>query len=300
MTDDLMRLFGTDRVAGLVKNLDEDTPNDPKILSASIEQAQKRVESRNFQTRKTVLEYDDVMNQQRNIIYDQRRKVLDGEDIHSYVSSMITDVIDSTVHGEIAKLGKVSDVSEIAEIITPFRPMFIIPQEVPALFPNAAGMSADDISAVLQKKAFDVYEQKEKRLGNIPGTDTPLMRELERVIMLRVVDEYWMDHIERDDRPPSGYIASGLRTTKPRRRLQKEGFEMFEAMVNGIKEEVVRRIFTVRVNINQKLERKSVSRDFTDGAKAGSGPKRQPVRAGKKIGRNDPCPCGKLRPNGCR
>ncbi len=298
MTDDLMRLFGTDRVAGLVKNLDEDTPIDPKILSASIEQAQKRVESRNFQTRKTVLEYDDVMNQQRNIIYDQRRKVLDGEDIHSYVSSMITDVIDSTVHGEIAKLGKVSDVSEIAEIITPFRPMFIIPQEVPALFPNAAGMSADDISAVLQKKAFDVYEQKEKRLGNIPGTDTPLMRELERVIMLRVVDEYWMDHIDAmtDLRQGISLLAYGQQN--PVDAYKKEGFEMFEAMVNGIKEEVVRRIFTVRVNINQKLERKSVSRDFTTAQKAGSGPKRQPVRAGKKIGRNDPCPCGKLRPNG--
>ena len=298
MTDDLMRLFGTDRVAGLVKNLDEDTPIDPKILSASIEQAQKRVESRNFQTRKTVLEYDDVMNQQRNIIYDQRRKVLDGEDIHSYVSSMITDVIDSTVHGEIAKLGKVSDVSEIAEIITPFRPMFIVPQEVPALFPNAAGMSADDISAVLQKKAFDVYEQKEKRLGNIPGTDTPLMRELERVIMLRVVDEYWMDHIDAmtDLRQGISLLAYGQQN--PVDAYKKEGFEMFEAMVNGIKEEVVRRIFTVRVNINQKLERKSVSRDFTTAQKAGSGPKRQPVRAGKKIGRNDPCPCGKLRPNG--
>lgn len=298
MTDDLMRLFGTDRVAGLISNLDEDTPIEQKILSNSIEQAQKRIESRNFQTRKTVLEYDDVMNQQRNIIYEQRRKVLNGEDIKSYVSNMIRDVIDSTVHDEYSKLGNISDISQIIDIISPFRNMFVVPSEITSLFPNPSGLSADDISESLQAKAFEVYEQKEKRLGFIPDTNIPLMRELERVIMLRVVDEYWMDHIDAmtDLRQGIGLRAYGQ--VNPVDAYKKEGFDMFEAMVNGIKEEVVRRIFTVRVNINQKLERKSVSRDFTAAQNAGSGTKKQPVKAGKKIGRNDPCPCGKLRPNG--
>ncbi len=149
----------------------------------------------------------------------------------------------------------------------------------------------------MQEKATAVYDERERALGIIDGTDTPLMRELERVVMLRVVDEYWMDHIDAMQELRQGIYLRAYGQAKPVDEYKREGFDMFEAMINGMKEETVRRIFTVRVKKEQKIERRSVSKDSAAVLSSG-GEKRQPVKAAKKPGRNDPCPCGKKRPNG--
>ena len=296
MTDDLMRLFGGERVARIMDTLkiDEDTPIDQRMLSGAIENAQKRVESRNFQSRKTVLEYDDVMNTQRNIIYEQRRKVLDGEDVQKYIQDMIKSTITGTISSGFSSGGKVTEKDELAEIVAPFEQMFLPKNslEIPD-----GGFTKEELTDKVLSKAEEFYAAKEKSLGLLPGTDTPLMRELERVILLRVVDEYWMDHIDAMSELRQGIGLRAYGQVNPVDAYKQEGFDMFEAMVNGIKEEVVRRIFTVRVKTNNAIERRSVA--TVTSATAGDGTdRRRPVKTGKKIGRNDPCPCGKLRPNG--
>jgi len=295
MTDDIMRLFGTERIMRMMEtlNVDEDTPLDQKILSNAIEQSQMRVESRNFQTRKRVLEYDDVMNTQRGIIYDQRRKVLDGENIKSYIHSMTDDVIERAVNSGFTASGSLTDRSELDEIIAPFTKMFLSRGDI-ALPPE--GLTREELTDAIKEKAFAFYDEKERALGTLPGTDTPVMRELERIVLLRVVDEYWMDHIDAmsDLRQSVGLRAYGQ--SNPVDEYKRDGFDMFEAMVTGIREEVVRRVFTVRVKTQAPLERKSAA---SYSASTVGGPVRQePVKKAKKPGRNDPCPCGKLRPNG--
>ena len=298
MTDDIMRLFGTERVMHLMDtlNVDEDTPLDNKMLSNAIEQSQMRVESRNFQTRKRVLEYDDVMNTQRNIIYGERRKVLDGENISENIRGMISDVIERAVNSGFTGSGNLTGRAELDEIIEPFTKMFLRRGEI-QLPPE--GISKAELEETLKEKAFAFYDAKEKALGFFPDGTTPLMRELERIILLRVVDEYWMDHIDAmsDLRQSVGLRAYAQ--TNPVDEYKRDGFDMFEAMVNGIREEVVRRLFVARVKKEENLERKSVTSYSATTAGGGDGTiKREPVKKAKKPGRNDPCPCGKLRPNG--
>ncbi|MBR2832801.1 MAG: preprotein translocase subunit SecA [Oscillospiraceae bacterium] len=297
MTDDIMRLFGSERVMGMMETLglDDDTPIDQKMLSNAIEQAQRKVESKNFQIRKNVLEYDDVMNTQRNIIYEQRRQVLDGEDIGGHVQSMIRDVIGAAVSAACDEHGRLHDPELAEDLVKQFRPLFL--RDADSI---AVGMTRDEAEETLLTAAEKVYAAKERELGNIPGTETPFMRELERVVMLRVVDEYWMDHIDAMHELRQGVSLRAYGQTNPVDEYKREGFDMFEAMVNGIKEEVVRRLFIARVRKEQPLERTSVSRTVTTAGNVGGddSEKKQPVKKGKKIGRNDPCPCGKLRPNG--
>ena len=295
LTDDIMRLFGGERIHSLMETLkvDEDMPIDNKMLSNAIESAQKRVESRNFQSRKNVLEYDDVMNTQRNLIYEQRRKVLDGEDIKPYIQSMINDVVTKTVASEFSSGGRLTAGEELDEVIAPFEKLFPVKAglEIPA-----EGFTKDSLTETILEKANEYYEKKEKELGYIENTQTPLMRELERVVLLRVVDEYWMDHIDAMHELRQGIGLRAYGQTNPVDEYKREGFDMFEAMVNGIREEVVRRVFTARVT-TRSIERKSVART-TGASVGGSAVRKTPAKAGKKIGRNDPCPCGKLRPNG--
>ena len=297
MTDDIMRLFGSERIMGMMDALkiDDDTPIDQKMLSNAIEQAQRKVESKNFQIRKNVLEYDDVMNTQRNIIYEQRRQVLDGEDIGGHVQSMIRDVIGSAVAVACDEHGRIHDEAAAEELVKQFRPLFL--RDEGAVRP---GMGKEEAEEALLTAAEAVYAAKEKELGCIPDTDTPFMRELERVVMLRVVDEYWMDHIDAMHELRQGVSLRAYGQTNPVDEYKREGFDMFEAMVNGIKEEVVRRLFVARVRKEQPLQRTSVSRTVTTAGNVGGddSEKKQPVKKGKKIGRNDPCPCGKKRPNG--
>ena len=259
MTDDIMRLFGSERIMSMMDALkiDDDTPLDQKMLTNAIEQAQKTVESRNFQTRKNVLEYDDVMNVQRNVIYAERRKVLDGEDLQPSVRRMIEEFVTSTVADGFPH-DHHPDLREINELLAPFGRLFLAPGEIRLNPDELASLTADKLSEKVLERAFDVYEKKEAALGLMPG-GTPLMREVERVVMLRVVDEYWMDHLDAMTELRRGISLRGYGNTKPIDAYKNEGFEMFEAMIRGIREETVRRLYIVRVTQQQPLERKSVS-----------------------------------------
>ncbi len=290
MTDDIMRLFGSERVIGMMESLglDEDTPLDNKILSNAIEQAQKTVESRNFQTRKATLEYDDVMNTQRKLIYEQRYKVLNGEDVQDSIRGMIDEFITDAV-------GTADPVDEAAleETLTPFYPLFLRR----GALEFHAGLRCKEICEQLEAAADEVYRKKEADLGTMPD-GTPLMRELERVVLLRVVDEYWMDHIDAMSELRRGIGLRGYGNVKPVDAYKQEGFDMFEKMIGGIRQEVVRRIYLARVRKDQGVERKSVAKNAVGNVGGDASVKKQPVRREKKPGRNDPCPCGKLRPNG--
>ena len=320
LTDDIMRLFGSERIMNMMDTLgiDEDTPIDQKILSNAIENAQKKVESRNFQARKNVLEYDDVMNTQRNIIYDQRRRVLDGENIKDNIMQMVEDVIQSAVITGFAP----SDGQEehhhkghvqvtltrelLRDICAPFMGLFLVNRDLEIPDDKLSSMDQQSLESFLLERAKAVYEAREKALGSIEGaeTPTPLMREVERIVLLRVVDEYWMDHIDAMHELRQGIRLRAYAQVNPVDEYKKEGFDMFEAMINGIKEEVVRRIYTVQVRRETPLQRQSVSRTVSTVAGANAGGdktvKRQPVRAAKKPGRNDPCPCGKWKADGSR
>ena len=290
LTDDIMRLFGSERVMGMMEalGLEEDMPIDNKMVSNAIEQSQKTVESRNFQVRKNTLEYDDVMNVQRKLIYDQRYKVLDGEDIKSSIAGMIKDFIADNV-------GNVDPESPeaLAEILAPFEKLFLAKGRIR----YESGMKSEDLARRLEEIAFEVYEAKEKALGNMPN-GLPVMRELERVIMLRVVDEYWMEHIDAMSELRRGIGLRGYGNIKPIDAYKQEGLDMFETIISGMREEVVRRIYLARVRANESVQRKSVVKNAATNIGGDASAKKQPIRRAQKIGRNDPCPCGKMRPNG--
>lgn len=297
MTDDVMRLFGSERVMGLMETMkiEEDQPLDAKMLSGAIEQAQKTVESRNFQTRKTVLEYDDVMNQQREIIYGERRKVLDGEDIREQIMSMISEFIKSNVTEGLGGVAAETQ-EELNKALKPFEKLFMHPGEIKI---ESLGRKADtdSVSEAVQAVADRVYEQREAAFGIVNGT--ALMREIERVVMLRVVDEYWMDHIDAMAELKRGIGLRGYGAVKPVDAYKQEGFDMFEAMVHGIREETVRRIFTVQVRKENPIQRKAVAKNAAANM-GGAAVKMQPVRKGPKPKPNDPCPCGRMKADGSR
>ena len=298
MTDDVMRLFGSERMMNMMETLgvDEDTPLDHKMLSNAIEQAQKTVESRNFQTRKSVLEYDDVMNTQRNIIYDERRKVLDGEDIRESIDKMISEFISSTVNDALAG-GAAENQEHLNEVVAPFEKYFLKRGEI-TMESLGGKAKADKIIEAVSEAARRVYAEREKEFGLDPN-GVPVMREIERVVMLRVVDEYWMDHIDAMDELKRGIGLRGYGNIKPIDAYKQEGFDMFEAMINGIREETVRRLYTIRVRKEQTIERKAVSKNQAANV-GGEQVKKKPIRKAPKPGRNDPCPCGKMKPDGSR
>ncbi len=285
LTDDVMRLFGSERIMGMMETLkmEEDQPIDAKLLSNAIEQAQRTVESRNFQTRKATLEYDDVMNAQRKIIYGQRYQVLDGEDVRDSIHSMIEEFIRDSIGTVDPKTPE-----ELEEILQHFYPLF--------LYRNAIrfheGIRCEELLETVQAAADKVYAQREAEYG------PELMRELERVILLRVVDEYWMDHIDAMSELRKGIGLRGYGNVNPVDAYRQEGFDMFEAMIAGIRQEVVRRIYLARVRKEQGVERKSVVKNPVTNVGGDASVRKQPVKREKKPGRNDPCPCGRLRPNG--
>ena len=301
MTDDLMRLFGSERVLGMMERMgvDEDTPLDFKILSNAIEQAQKTVESRNFQSRKSVLEYDDVMNVQRNTIYDQRRKVLDGDDLQNSVRSMIADYIRDTVHSGMEGQDYFEDLAQFENAVAPFETMFLRRGELTPPRKELDSLTGHDLIDKLVEKAEAVYTAREQEFGLMPNA-SPLMRELERVILLRVVDEYWMDHLDAMQELRRGIGLRAYGNDKPVDAYKREGYDMFEEMINGIRTEVVRRIFTVQVKKEQPLERKSVAKGAVSNVGGDDSIKKQPVKKADKPGRNDPCPCGKMKEDGSR
>jgi preprotein translocase subunit SecA len=198
-----------------------------------------------------------------------------------------------------AEHGRVVDRKHLEEILAPFEKLFLPKGAISLTDNELKEMTADSLSELILEKAEAAYQAKEKRIGNFPD-GTPIMRELERVIMLRVVDEYWMDHIDAMHELRRGIGLRAYGNTKPVDAYKQEGFEMFEAMINGIKEEVVRRLFIVQVKKEQSLERKSVARGAVNNLGGDGTVKKQPVRKEKKPGRNDPCPCGKMKPDGSR
>ncbi len=283
LQDDLMRLFSTDRVMGMMDmlGLDEDTPIDAKILSNAVENAQRNVESRHFRARKSVLEYDDVMNIQREVIYAQRQKVLDGENLRENMMAMLRGVVETSVTTAIAQAGHL-DEAGFQELIRQFEGIY---------FPKGAcpmpqKLSADQLSQQIIDLAQQTYQEKEAAYG--PET----MRELERVVMLRVVDEYWMENIDAMDDLKQGIGLRAYGQHDPVVAYKEEGYEMFQAMISAIREETVRRMFLVRLKAKQEVKRERVAKETGTAAATKSEVKKQPVRKEKKAGPNDPCPCG--------
>ena len=278
MEDDLMRLFAADRVMNLMNSLglDEDTPIDAKILSGAVENAQKSVESRNFRARKNVLEYDDVMNTQREVIYAQRKKVLDGEDLRSNILSMLRETIDSAC-AEAFGQGEGA-----AEAVAKFDGIYF-PKGAYEIPENA---DAKSLSESLYNFALSQYEKKEAAYG------APIMRELERVVMLRVVDEYWMDNIDAMEDLKQGIGLRAYGQHDPVIAYKEEGYEMFQAMITAIREETVRRMFLVRLNPTSEVKREKVAKETGASGSPESAAKPQPIRKAHKVGPNDPCPCG--------
>ena len=286
MEDDIMRLFGTERMQNMMETLkiDDDTPIDAKILSGAIENAQKKVESKNFQARKNTLEYDDVMNVQREVIYKQRRQVLDGENMGQFIRNMIHRWIDTSIHGHLGENKHLS--AESYQLATePFRGLFFPPDQFQYTDEDLAKQSPDALVEELDQAALAVYDAKEAALGD------ELMRELERVMMLRVVDEYWMDHIDAMEELKKGIQLRAYAQTNPVDAYKKEGFEMFEAMLQAIQEETIRRIILARVQTNE-VRRERVAKVTGESGGSEEPQKKAPVRKSIKIGPNDPCPCG--------
>ena len=289
MQDDLMRLFAANRVMGMMDTLglDEDTPIDAKILSGAVENAQKTVESRNFQTRKHVLEYDDVMNVQREVIYAQRQKVLNGEDLKDTIRSMIQNVVSSTVTSVLAEAGGTVTEERLPMLLAQFDGVYWPRGVLESRKDDLLGKNAQDASAVVEEFAEKVYTQKETMYGE------PLMRELERVIMLRVVDEYWMDNIDAMDDLKQGIGLRAYGQHDPVVAYKEEGYQMFQAMIQAIREETVRRLFLVQLRPHQEIKREKVAKETGTAGGDESTVKKAPVRtSANKVGPNDPCPCG--------
>ena len=293
LDDDLMRLFGGDRITGLMERLDlgEDIPIENKMLTKGIENAQTSVESRNFQSRKSTLEYDDVMNKQREIIYSQRKNVLDGTDLQKEISGFIGNIISETVHnafGESKSIDQEGYRAMMGALEGSFFPKYAVkfsPEEIEKT-------SAETFIEAFTAKALETYAAKEADINKAreanPGI--PDMRELERVVMLRVVDEYWMEHIDAMQDLRQGIRLQAYAQSNPVDAYKRESLHMFEEMVAAIQEETVRRLYSMRLKTNQEVKRERVASGITEGRGDGT-VKKQPRRV-QKVGRNDPCPCG--------
>ena len=285
LEDDLLRLFGGERIQNMMEKiaLDEDTPLESKMLTKAIENSQTTVESRNFQSRKSVLEYDDVMNKQREIIYGQRRQVLDGKDIQETILTMMRTTIGNEVgmaFGEQTHL----DEAGYQELLRALEGQFF-PKGAVSI-PDAASLTADELTDRFREAAEKTYAAKEAEVTS------PIMRELERVILLRVVDEYWMDHIDAMDDLKQGIRLRAYANTDPIVAYKQESLSMFEEMIAAIQAETVRRLFSVRLRKDEEVKRERVAKATVENVGGdGTTPKKQPRKV-TKIGRNDPCPCG--------
>ena len=286
LEDDLLRLFGGERITNLMDrmNLDEDTPIENKMLSKSIENAQTSVESRNFQSRKATLEYDDVMNKQREIIYGQRKQVLDGRNLKDTIFGMIRSGISNQVTLHSGEHGKL-DEDGVREILGSLEGMYFprgMVTETPA---ELAAMGEDELTELFFNAAVTTYERKEE------AVTSPIMRELERVVLLRVVDEYWMDHIDAMQELRQGIRLRAYAQVNPIDAYKKESLEMFEEMISAIQDETGRRIFSARITSEAEVKRERVAEGIV-ATTAGDGSVKKQPRKVQKIGRNDPCPCG--------
>ncbi|ACV64664.1 preprotein translocase, SecA subunit [Desulfofarcimen acetoxidans DSM 771] len=279
LEDDLMRLFGAENISGLMDKLglEEDVPIEHVLITKSIETAQKRVESRNFDARKHVLQYDDVMNQQRELIYKQRREVLAGENMQENVRQMIEKVVDNVLNVYAAE-GVYQEEWDLAGLLEQAEQLFLPDHNLTVGELEDRGKK--DLRDFILEKALDIYNAKEAELGY------ETMRELERVVILKIVDEKWMDHLDAMDQLREGVGLRAYGQKDPLVEYKFEGYEMFQNMIDSIQEDVVRYVY--RVVLVQPPEQKAVQvteNRYEDGPK-------QPVRKEDKVGRNDQCPCG--------
>ena len=286
LEDDLMRLFGGERVTNMMErlNIDEDTPIEQKILTRAIEQAQTTVESRNFQARKSVLEYDDVMNKQREIIYDQRKQVLDGLDVKNIIMNMMNTSISHLVAEYFAENDHL-DAASCRELLRQVEGLYFPKFTVRFTDEELKEKTAADVTEAFTAAAAAYYEQKEQEFTS------PVMREVERVVLLRVVDEYWMDHIDAMADLRQGIRLRAYAQTDPIIAYKKESLDMFEEMISAIQSETVRRLYSVRIKKDEEIKRERVAKATGESVGGDGTVKKQPRRV-QKIGRNDPCPCG--------
>ena len=286
LEDDLMRLFGGERVTSMMErlNIDEDTPIEQKFLTRAIEQAQTTVESRNFQARKSVLEYDDVMNKQREIIYDQRKQVLDGLDVKNIIMNMMNTSISHLVAEHFAENDHL-DAASCRELLRQVEGLYFPKFTVRFTDEELKEKTAADVTEAFTAAAAAYYEQKEQAFTS------PVMREVERVVLLRVVDEYWMDHIDAMADLRQGIRLRAYAQTDPIIAYKKESLDMFEEMISAIQSETVRRLYSVRIKKDEEIKRERVAKATGESVGGDGTVKKQPRRV-QKIGRNDPCPCG--------
>lgn len=285
MEDDLMRLFGSERVMGMLDKMgmDDETPIDQKMLSGAIESAQKKVESRNFGIRKNVLQYDDVLNTQREVIYKQRQDVLDGRDLSASILNMVDSVIATVVHGVLGEKPYVEP-QDVENIKRHFIGQFLKPEDLIYTDAEINDLTQDALVNEIRDIAHQVYAAKEEEL-------TPnIMRELERVVLLRNVDEKWMEHIDAMTELRNGIRLRAYAQRDPVVEYKREGSEMYDEMIAMIREDTVRMMYTARVRVHEEPKREKVAEETaTSGDQT---VKKTPQRAVKKPGRNDPCPCG--------
>jgi len=283
LEDELMRLFGSDKIKGLVEKLgmDDTVPIEYGLLSKQIEQAQKRVEGRNFNTRKHVLQYDDVMNVQRGIIYSQRKKVLEGEDVRDAVMDMAVTVIDSSIAIYCSE-GRHPEQWDIRGLFEHLERMFLPKGEVKLNDDEILELTKESLKELLVNTAQEAY----KKVEEINGVQR--MREVERVVLLRVVDQKWMDHIDAMDQLRQGIGLRAYGQRDPVVEYKVEGFDMFEEMIRNIQEETIAMLYRIRISENvPKREKVAEPIEATHGHV-----EKKPVVKGQKVGRNDPCPCG--------
>ena len=281
LEDDLMRLFGGDRVQRFMEsmNFDEDQPIEAAFLSNTIESAQKKIEGRNFSIRKNVLDYDDVMSQQRMTIYSQRTKVLDGEDISQNIIGMMNQNIEETVAMYCSD--SVAENWNLDGLRMHYLNLFVMDVDLRYTNEELNNITKQDVIDFIKGRAMLIYKTREADMG------APAMREVERICLLKTVDKHWMDHIDAMEELKRGIGLRGYAQRNPVEEYRFEGFAMFDEMIATIREETVRLVLTVPVRIERPLKREQVMQP--DAPNAGA---KTPFRAEKKVGRNDPCPCG--------
>ncbi len=284
--DDLMRIFAGERLENMMRtlNVDETMPIESKLLTKIIESSQKKVEGNNFSIRKNVLNYDDVMNTQREIIYKQRSQVLDGEDLHESILKMMEDLIVTTVDTYLVD-ETVKEEWNIAGLKEHFNGWLLGPEDLDFSEEEIEDVTKEDIVEALSQKAGELYQAKEEEYGE------EIMRELERVILLKVVDTKWMAHIDDMEELKRGIGLRSYGQKNPVIEYRFEGFEMFDAMVEAIREDTIHMLLTVKVRKDAMPEREQVAKPDAPNAGAGDGSFGNQAKA-KKIKDNDPCPCG--------
>jgi preprotein translocase subunit SecA len=280
LEDDLMRLFGSERIMKLVDSLgmEEDMTIEHSLLSKSIENAQKKVEGRNFDIRKHVLQYDNVMNKQREVIYSQRRQVLLGEDIRQNIMEMVTEIIEDAVSNYTVG-SEYAEEWDLKGLMDYLHPIFL-PKNAFSM-EELLRFTRDELKEAITDKAIKIYEHKEAQV------DVQVMRELERVALLRSVDTKWIDHIDAMDQLREGISLRAYGQKDPVQAYQIEGYDMFVELIKNIKEDTVR--FIYNINTANLPKREKVAEPIVTSQEAGV---KKPVVKEQKIGRNDPCPCG--------